>query len=72
MLFRSHGGLNREGFLTADVETPFSVAETLDTLPSGLNATKSPRHVTTVCDGLVDVEQPRRPADVGARLVGMS
>jgi hypothetical protein len=66
------GGENRLGFLTADVDTPFAVAEIPDNRPSALNAMSSPRHVTMVRDGSVEVVQPFLPADVAAKLVGMS
>ena len=66
------GGEKRDGFLTADVDTPFSVAEILESRPSVFDAIKSPRQATTVWDGFDWVVQPRRPAEVGARLVGMS
>lgn len=59
------GGENRDGFLTDDVDTPFSVADTFESLPSALLAAKSPEQVTTVWDGVVDVVQPLRPAEVG-------
>ena len=66
------GGENLLGFLTADDDTPFAVAEIPDSLPSALNAKSSPRHVTMVRDGSVEVLQPFLPADVAAKLVGIS
>ena len=66
------GGENRLGFLTADVDTPFAVADIPDSRPSVLNARSSPRHVTIVRDGSVEVVQPFLPADVAAKLVGIS
>jgi hypothetical protein len=66
------GGEKREGFLTELVDTPFSVAETLVSLPSALLAIKSPVQVTAVREGSVTVRQPRRPAEVGNCLGGSS
>jgi len=59
------GGENRDGFLTEDVETPFSVADTRVRRPSALLERKSPRHVTCVRVGSENVLQPLLPADVG-------
>jgi hypothetical protein len=59
------GGENREGFFTEDVETPFSVAETLESLPSALLDIRSPEQVTMVRLGSTTVVHPLRPADVG-------
>ena len=55
------------------VLTPFSVADILDTRPSGFCALVriSPVHVTIVLAGVVTVLHPRRPADVAACAVGM-
>ncbi len=66
-----HGGLNRDGFLTALVLTPLAVAETLDKRPSALYLRVSSVQVTTVREGFVSVLHPRLPADVGALFVGM-
>lgn len=65
-----HGGENLDGFLTEEVETPFSVAEIFEILPSALFAFRSPTQVTTVWDGLVVVLQPLLPAEVGKVLGG--
>jgi hypothetical protein len=61
-----HGGEYLLGFLTADVDTPFAVAEMDESRPSLLNSTSSPRHVTIVRDGSVSVLHPLLPADVAA------
>ena len=72
-----HGGEYLDGFLIEDVLTPFSVAEIFDkrkdcssTLLDDDANKLSPLHVTIVCDGVVLVLQPRRPADVAAFSVG--
>jgi hypothetical protein len=59
------GGENLEGLFTDEVETPFSVAETLERRPSALLLCKSPMQVTTVREGSVTVRQARRPTEVG-------
>jgi len=67
----AQGGENLDGFLTLLVLTPFSVADTLESLASALFLRRSPVHVTIVREGLVSVLHPRRPADVAAELVGV-
>ena len=58
--------------MTEEVDTPFSVAATRESLPSALLDCKSPRHVTMVRLGSVRVLQPRRPAEVGSCFGGSS
>jgi len=66
-----HGGLNRLGFRTELVLTPFSLADILDRRPSTLLGNNSPVHVTIVLDGVVVVLHPRLPTDVAAFSVGV-
>jgi hypothetical protein len=67
-----HGGENLDGFLTALVLTPLAVADTPESLPSGLNLRVSPSHSTIVRVGLESVLHPLRPAEVAAWFVGTS